>query len=125
MKGKLTIHKNRTDYSINLGDDSSMCPVLNINIDPVDFMDAITGKGYVDCNFTLYETKEFIGKKLEIKREELSTKEFLTKKMSHEAFIDKCIKPLEINGWKASYSDLNNHHKYHNNIVEITFCRYV
>lgn len=125
-KGRISIGRftgNIAPYkgvTIQLSDENSSNPVVEITLTIQEFGDVISGLGYTDCEFSVYSMKN-IGKKLEVKTEKIAVKKY---EHSDEEIKDLC-KPFEVDGWSAHYGDFKNHHKISKNIVTVGFSRYV
>ena len=105
---------------IQLSDATSSNPVVQITLTPEDFGNVISGLGYIDCTFELYNLKN-IGKTLEVRTEKI-----VTAKYEHsDDEIKSLCKPYEKDGWHAHYGDFKNHHKKGNGFVTVGFSRYV
>jgi hypothetical protein len=138
--GKLTISRignTSEDYmQIELSDSNSGLRVLDVEIDVVELMRAITNLGYRPCKFRLYAVKDVgdIGKKKIVK----TIKMRIPKEIYSNSYKDrgaevyKYASPLcEVDGWEINNrGDLSNHHKidkYDGDdvIINALICKYV
>lgn len=121
MKGNITISRPRpSDYiQIEFGDELSGRRFLRARVKLADFAEALTGLGYVDCEFDL--TPNEVGKKREIKIERIQVDGY--------SFTDEqktvILAPYEVDGWVAQRLNLGDHHKRFNGGYNVTFIRFV
>jgi len=110
-KGSVSMSRTRgNDYDkvhITLTDESSGCQVMEAYLPLEEFAKAITGQGYVNCDFEIYNT-EVIGKKREVKTEAVPVPE--NERLSEKSEKAELLKPFEVDGWVGRDSDLGNHH---------------
>ena len=126
MKGKITIsrttgRKTENTIRIRIEDDSSSITFLETEMSLEDFALALTGQGYIDCNFELQGIQN-VGMILETKTELVSlANPFIA---TGEERLAALI-PFEVDGWTARYQDIKNHHRYQKDAVSVTFSRFV
>jgi hypothetical protein len=100
------------DIVIDLVDDKSGCHIADVFLSMETFGRAITGLSYLDAEAML-NLDGPIGCSLENKDIEVTLK-----RQSHK--IDTgptvgeqaAVRPYEVDGWMASWSDLRNHHRW-------------
>ena len=111
--------------SIEIGDRKSHVTIIRVKISYEDFGKVVTGRGYTDCKFELFDTKN-VGKICEHKEEDI---DFGDDDKSHDDdFIRQTIARYEVNGWTGRDSDAHNHHRWvgpGTHIRRITFYRFV
>lgn len=121
MKGNITISRPRpADYiQIEFGDELSGRRFLRAKVKLADFAEALTGLGYVDCEFEL--TPDEVGKVRETKTERIQADGY---SLTDEQKI-AILAPYEVDGWRAQRSDLGNHHKGSQGVYSVAFVRFV
>lgn len=121
-EGKLSIYSDhQRTITIEAEDRKSGTRFLYLEITMHDFMLALTGRADLPCHFEL--SPDHVGKQRQTKMEEVP---FSQGKQSQA----DAAKPFEVDGWKAYYSDIGNHHnlvRYENGgaIYRVTFTRFV
>ena len=129
MKGYLKINRigvNPVNFEINIEDQSSGKTVMRATLSPADLMLALSGKGDVDCEFTM-QNVALAGTKREGKAEDIC----LGNRLGHlsEDEMTALLKPYEIYGWKGERSDINNSHnrfsRKDQRFVRVNFHRFV
>ena len=126
MNGKITISRTTSSKTgntirIKMEDDSSSITFLEAEMRLEDFALALTGMGYIDCNFKLHGV-ENIGKVLETKVE------LVPLANPYRATDDEqvlALKSFEVDGWTARTQDMKNHHRYQKDAVTVSFSRFV
>ena len=126
MNGKITISRTTSSKTgnsirIRMEDDSSSITFLEAEMNLEDFALALTGQGYIDCQFELMGIHN-VGKVRETKTELVPLD---NPYMATAAERLSALKPFEVDGWTARRSDIENHHRYLNNTVTVTFSRFV
>lgn len=125
LKARLDIHKisggdEDQPMRITIEDDLSGCRILEANFSLEGFMRALTSQGGIKGSATLY-TGPF-GFTPERKDEILPR----PKKHQDEKECSILLSPFEIDGWKGSKSDLQNHHRWvEHDKVRVSFIRFV
>lgn len=126
MKGQITISRTTSSKTgntirISIEDDSSSVTFLEVLMSLEDFALALTGQGYIDCNFELQGIQN-VGKIRETKTELVSLANPF--RATDEERLD-ALKPFEVDGWTARFQDIENHHRYQKDAVSVTFSRFV
>lgn len=109
-KGNISISRwssNREPYSgisITIEDESSGTTVLDLDMTPEAFGNAVTGLSSQPCEFDFHG--ENIGKIREQKTEYVRWYDPGKTNSKQDA-----LAPFEIDGWKGRESDLGNHHR--------------
>ncbi len=126
MNGKITISRMTSSKTgdtirIRMEDDLSSITFLEAEMSLEDFALALTGQGDIDCTFELQGVRN-VGKTLENKVELVPLAN-----PYHAAAWERldALKPFEVDGWTARYSDIENHHRYQKDTVSVTFSRFV
>jgi hypothetical protein len=144
LPGKLSIARSHggTDRDdrpihITLEDASSGVIAIEVRMALAAFASALTGSGYCDCEYTVYDNRDIFGKKIETKTETIFIPD-LPGGGSHRdkqmALIRSAIRPYEIEGWRGRDSDGENYHCWTNeptpggakgHMVKVSFRRFV
>lgn len=125
FKGKVSISrysggKKGHGISIELQDDSSHVKVFRLEMTPEAFGNAVTGFGYQDCTFDMWDTK-LVGMQVETKTEYVEYDSYTRDIPKMQA----AVAVFEVDGWKATLEDLCNHHRKSNKGYLVGFRRYV
>lgn len=139
MNGKISIHRwtgnqeGRTEgWTIALTDEDTGIQVFEVDLDMLEFSQAIGGLSQRPCTYTT-RGLEYIGKKREVKTEEVYVPWNGTYKRDLQVEQAKvACAPFEIDGWKARYEDALNGNKIVRGssgkdgaMYSVTFTRYV
>lgn len=126
MNGKITISRYSSNYDmerpvrIRIEDGNSGINFIEIALTLEDFANAVTGMGYVECQFEVRGLDK-IGKRREVKTEVVKTKSY---NVSKEEKLD-LLKPFEVDGWIGSLDDLGNYHNRKDDGYSVGFVRWV
>lgn len=132
LQGKLTISRpsngsGRRYITIRIHDELSGTEVIDLEIGLEEFAEAVTGMGYVPCEFELQA--EFAGKKREIKRVLVECGEsWLEAKRTparQAEYVAQKFAPYEVDGWIGSQYDYFNFHNKNGDFMNVSFTRYV
>ncbi len=125
MKGKLTISRiNSTDVkfdnmmTLEIDDVVSGTRFIEVLIAPEQFMLALSGLAYQECEFKLYTDN--VGKIRELKTEEV--------KYIYGRNKQKALVKYNVDGWLGYEGDLGNHHRGvagKPDMFTVTFTRFV
>lgn len=112
-KGHITISLIRSNLDsdhmrIQIEDDSSRIHFLEARLGVEDFMRALAGRGYIDCEFELRGV-ENVGKILETKQENVFVEDGDYAPL--EWRVRCAVERFEINGWTGRNRDAMNHHR--------------
>jgi hypothetical protein len=131
LKGSISIkHPHFSDgrqlIHIELIDEKSACPAIEVHLGLADFADALTGRGLVECDFD-FNNSGVIGMVYEHKEELVPIPEMLFR--DDDKRIAEVLAPFEVDGWKGRTRDLVNHHchsrKGTQNYASVVFTRHV
>lgn len=129
LPGKLTIsrvHSSKTGDCVRVGvtDTASGCQFLELSVNMAEFAQALTGLGYVDCQFEVNTVN--VGKVSEHKvvMIDVSAHKWV-KSFERDAVAAELLKPYEVDGWKGRADDCFNHHNIKNGKAAVGFFRYV
>ena len=98
---------------IRIEDDSSRVHFLEAQLGVEDFMLALAGRGYLDCEFDLRGV-ENVGRVLETKQEFVFVEDGDYDLLEYRARI--AIAPFEVDGWVGCDQDAMNHHRQNNKL---------
>lgn len=112
-KGRLSISRpinNMRDPGvfIYLTDDMSLTRCVEINIPIADFAELLFGRGELPCEFEFRPDR--VGLKHEHKTEQVRMPKHDFEK--RQSVAKKALAPFEIDGWKGSVRDMENHNNY-------------
>jgi len=125
MNGKITISRirnNKEDGFINIQfeDKLSCTRFMEAKMTLADFASALTGLGYVDCEFELHPAN--VGKLRQSKTELIP---FVNPYKATKEEKEAAVNALEVDGWKGYRGDLDNHHRYNSVGISVSFTRFV
>lgn len=86
---------------ITMTDGSSRCQMIRIRIDFAEFAEAITGHGCIPCSYEMHSEPEYWGLVREHKTERFD-KGSNPYGAKRRAYLQECVKPYEVDGWKAN-----------------------
>jgi hypothetical protein len=128
LKGSVSIYRplgRDCDYiGISLDDESSRCRLLDIRIPFAEFVEALTGRGNVSCEFDFFNDCP-VGKIYEHKTEIVPRPQGYVKPNERKAVSEFALAQFEVDGWMGRDDDLFNHHKSKGDSAVVTFHRYV
>lgn len=131
MQGRITISRpiglDVGSVAIEIEDVASCIPFLSIQVGYANFTKALTGQGYIPCEF---ETRglELIGKRREAKTQHIFVPDGSYETRDKRAY--DAVKQCEKDGWKGRHEDALNFHKRKEAEsdgawYEVTFTRHV
>jgi hypothetical protein len=106
--GKVTSSTEEDYISISLDDAMNHAPLVEIRMTPDAFGRALTGSGWMECDFE-FNTDAPLGKRHEHKTEEISVPYGLEGKELADA-IRKAVAEFEVDGWEGRDEDARNFH---------------
>lgn len=116
LEGKITISRISSniagDYmQIKIEDKLSGCRVISVEVNTVEFMNALTNFAYRPCKLQLYENYP-IGKTREVKKEVIVLDEgWISEDNEKKIIAEEAARPFEIDGWKLHHwNEAWNHH---------------
>jgi hypothetical protein len=134
VPGKITIskpvgrHPLDKHININLVDSNSHLSI-DVKMSLSDFMDAITGQGYMNCEIDFPEPPAFsiLGKKMETKTVLLPYGEEFSHQDDFKVWYHELVESYEVDGWKADKErDFNGHRlNYAKKTYQVIFRRWV
>jgi hypothetical protein len=109
--GKVTSSTEEDYISISLDDAMNHAPLVEIRMTPDAFGRALTGSGWMECDFE-FNTDAPLGKRHEHKTEEVSVPYWDGRIDSPEraVLVRKAIAEFEADGWLGHDDDALNHH---------------
>ena len=117
LQGKLTIIRTRSNQSdgyvaVQVKDMLSGCEVIEARISLAEFVEALFGAGFRQCEFDLNDSG-VVGKQHEHKQVEI----FIPSDLSHRtdegaAGIRAAIAVHEVDGWRGRDEDARNSHRW-------------
>lgn len=128
MQGKISISRwtsntePRTGITISVTDENSHCRMFEVTMSIENFGNAITGLGYVDCDFKLGAV-QYAGMKAEYKHELIPVKKWAKDLTPKE--IKQLLASYEVDGWEGRKEDFKNHHNIRDNKVKVSFTRFI
>lgn len=130
LAGKLSISRvhsshdgvsHHGDYmNITIVDESSRVQFVDVQVDIKTFMDVLTGLARQPCEFELRQS-ELVGMIKEYKSLLVPKPEW----NASEEDIDEILAPFEVDGWTATRENIENHHNYRGDKVQVSFHRFV
>lgn len=117
FKGKLGISRvtcsDGNDYmNITITDNESHIQIVDVEVDIVEFANAITGQSYRDCEFELRGVAN-VGKKREQKSQKIKIPRADYTNKQWRKDMAEAAAPFEIDGWKAQIEDYNGYRSTH------------
>lgn len=130
IDAELTISRprgaNAECIAIRVTDATSGTRILELQIAPADFAEALVGLSNVKCDGHFYQDSP-IGKTRENKttRVKIPQKFRSIKVEERKAVAAKILKPFEVDGWIGNADDLFNHHRSSGEFQTVSFHRFV
>jgi hypothetical protein len=126
--GRLSIGRifggSSDEVKIEIEDNTSSTRVLDLRMNFENFAKAMLGQSSMPAEGSLYSGPT--GYKLEVKTENVTSLASLyTKDQDRKSTAKDYLKEYEVDGWRASYDDLFNHHRMHGGTTSVGFYRWV